>query len=159
VLLSATAKKLEEVGVQTVGVMATGPKQARLFFRFRPARIRVGCDPALSTHRAYGVPNAAVTSEMWQAVQVAAANALRDAGQPDVPVVDAYETFGRLDGYTPTEGDVADFERHRAQLTAQFLVDADGVVRWVNIECARDGLEGMDRMPSDEDLLGAVQTL
>jgi hypothetical protein len=159
VLLSATAKKLEEVGVQTVGVMATGPKQARLFFRFRPPRIRVGCDPALSTHRAYGVPNAAVTPEMWQAVQVAAVNELRDAGQPEVPVVEAYETLGRLDGYTPTEGDMADFERHRAQLTAQFLVDPDGVVRWVNIECARDGLGGVDQMPSDEDLLAAVRAL
>ena len=128
-LLSATAKNLEEVGVQTVGVMATGPKQARFFFRFRPA------------------------------VQVAAVNELRDAGQPEVPVVDAYETLGRLDGYTPTEGDMADFERHRAQLTAQFLVDPDGVVRWVNIECARDGLDGVDQMPSDEHLLAAVRAL
>jgi hypothetical protein len=76
-----------------------------------------------------------------------------------VPVVEAYETLGRLDGYTPTEGDMADFERHRAQLTAQFLVDPDGVVRWVNIECARDGLDGVGQMPSDEDLLAAVRAL
>jgi hypothetical protein len=38
-------------------------------------------------------------------------------------------------------------------------VDPDGVVRWVNIECARDGLDGVDQMPSDEDLLAAVRAL
>jgi hypothetical protein len=159
VLLSATAKKLEAVGIQTLGVMATNPDQARLFFRFRPPRIHIGCDPELATHRAYGVPNVAKTPELWGAALAAAVNELSGIGQPEVPPVEAYETLGRLDGYTPTEGDMADLERHRAQLTGQFLVDRDGIVRWANIECARDGLAGLDQMPSDEELLAAARAL
>jgi hypothetical protein len=158
VLLNATAKKLEDVGVKTLGVMATSPDKARLFFRFRPPRIRIGCDPELSTHRAYGVPNVAVTPELWQAVQVAAVDELRRMLHPGVPATEAYETLGRLDGYTRTEDDMADFERHRAQATGQFLVDRDGVVRWVNIEGA-PGHTGVDQMPSDEDLLAAARAL
>jgi hypothetical protein len=159
VLLSATAKKLEGVGVHTLGVMASGPDQARLFFRFRPPRIRVGCDPELATHRVYGVPNSAVTPELWQAAQVAAVNELRGMRHPEVPAAEAYETLGRLDGYAPTEGDMADFQRHRAQLTGQFLIDRDGIVRWVHVECAPGSLAGLDQMPSDEELLAAARAL
>jgi hypothetical protein len=158
VLLSATAKKLEAVGVRTVGVMATGSDRARLFFRFRPPRIRVGCDPDLMTHRAYGVPNVAVTPELWQAVEGAAVHELRAMGR-EVPITEAYETFERLDGYTRTEGDMADFERHRAQLTGQFLMDREGIVRWAHIEGLQDDLTSVDQMPSDEQLLAAARAL
>lgn len=157
-LLSTTAKKLETLGVRTLGVMATGPDQARLFFRFRPPRIRVGCDPALATHRAYGLPNQAVSPELWEAVQVAAVKELQGLGR-DIPPAEAYDTVGRLDGYTPTERDMVDFQRHRAQLTGFFLMDRDGIVRWANVECARDGLDGMDQMPSDEEVLEAARAL
>ena len=56
----------------------------------------------------------------------------------------------------PAEG--ADFERHQAQLTGQFLVDGKGIVRWTNIECQRDGLAGLDRFPTDEELLAVART-
>src|SRR5262249_60929035 len=113
----------------------------------------IGCDPDLATHRAYGVPNVAVTPDMWQAVQVAAVNELRGMGQSEVPVAEAYDTLGKLDGYTPTEDDMADFERHRAQLTGQFLMDRDGVVRWAHVE------DEVDQVPSDEELLAAARAL
>jgi hypothetical protein len=159
VLLSATAKKLEALGVRTLGVMATGADQARLFFRFRPPRIRVGCDPELATHQAYGVPSVAVSPDLWQAVQVAAVKELRGMQHPEVPAAEAYETFGRLDGYTPTGDDMADFQRHGIQLTGQFLVDRDGIVRWAHLECTGDSLAGVDQMPSDEELLAAARAL
>jgi hypothetical protein len=153
VLLSTTAKKLEALGVRTLGVMATTPDKARLFFRFRPPRIPIGCDPDLATHRAYGVPNVPVTPELWQAVQVAAVNELRHIGRGEVPAEEAYEALGQLDGYTRTEDDMADFERHRAQLTGQFLMDRDGIVRWAHVE------DETDQIPSDEELLAAARTL
>jgi hypothetical protein len=159
VLLSETAKKLEALGVRTLGVMASRPDQVRLFFRFRPPRIRVGCDPDLTTHRAYGLPNSALSPELWQAVQVAAVKELRGMGLPELPRADAYDALGRLDGYAPTENDMADLERHRAQVTGFFLMDRAGIVRWVNIEGARDGLDGMDQMPSDDEVLEAARTL
>jgi hypothetical protein len=159
VLLSTTAKKLEGMGIRTVGVMATSPEQARLFFRFRPPRIRVGCDPDLVTHRAYGLPNTAVSPELWHAVQLAAVKELCGMGHAEVAPSEAYATLGELDGYARTEADMADLERHRAQRTGFFLMDRDGIVRWVNIECARDGLAGVDQMPSDEEILEAARVL
>ena len=71
----------------------------------------------------------------------------------------AIEVLGRLDGYAPTEGDMADFERHRAQLTAQFLLDRDAIVRWTHVEFSEGSLEGVDRMPSDDELLTAARAL
>ena len=45
------------------------------------------------------------------------------------------------------------------QLTGQFLVDREGVVRWANIECAQEGLAGIIKFPTEEDLLAAVRIL
>jgi hypothetical protein len=55
-----------------------------------------------------------------------------------------------FDGYRPTAEDQADQERHQAQLTAQFLIDRAGVVRWRNIERAPA------EFPSDAELLETV---
>jgi len=38
-------------------------------------------------------------------------------------------------------------------------MDRERIVRWTNIECAWDGLAGVDRMPSDEELLAAARAL
>ena len=48
---------------------------------------------------------------------------------------------------------------HQAQLVGQFLVDGKGIVRWTNIECQRDGLAGLDKFPTDEELLTVAQTV
>jgi hypothetical protein len=67
--------------------------------------------------------------------------------------------LGRLDGLEATETDNAEAQQHQAQLVGQFLIDRDGFVRWANIECARNGLDGLDVMPSDEDLLAVARGL
>jgi peroxiredoxin len=54
--MGATEGKLKELGVETLGVVATTPENARLYFKFRPTRLRLAADPELATHRAYGVP-------------------------------------------------------------------------------------------------------
>jgi hypothetical protein len=155
VLLSDTAQKLQPMGVQTLGVVASTPERTRLYFRFRPPRIPVAADPDLVTHRAYGLPSMTPTTELWEAVGVAAAEALEHR----VPAGEAYEALGRLDGYQVEEPDLAQFRQHQAQLTGQFLVDREGVIAWANVECARDGLAGVDRFPSEEELLAAARTL
>jgi hypothetical protein len=38
-------------------------------------------------------------------------------------------------------------------------LNRQGVIRWSNIETERDGLEGLDRFPSDEELLAAARAL
>ena len=154
-LLSEIGQKLKELGVETLGVVATSPERTRLFFKYRPPKIRVGADPALATHRAYGVPSAPYSDKLHAALVPAAVREL--GGQ--VPADKALEVLEKLDGYTPTPEDVADSERHQAQFTGQFLVDLDGVVRWANIEGARDGLAGVAQMPSAEEFLAQARAL
>src|SRR5438105_9334195 len=48
--------KLKPLGIESLAVVATAPENARLYFKFRPTRVRLAADPALTTHRAYGVP-------------------------------------------------------------------------------------------------------
>jgi len=38
-------------------------------------------------------------------------------------------------------------------------VDRQGIVRWSNIECAQDGLAGIDKFPTDEELVEVARAL
>lgn len=156
-LLGSIAQKLREVGVQTLGIVATDPERARLYFRLRPPRIPLGADPGLVTHRAYGLPNVAITPEAYDVAQAAAARELRRLNHEVSS--DPLATLTRLDGYEPTEADQADFQRHQAQLTGLFLVDRDGIVRYSYVEGARDGLAGFGSMPPEEEILAHARAL
>ena len=152
-----TAEKLRAVGVETVGVVGTAVDRARRYFQYRPLRHLVGADPELATHRAFGVPCAAFTEEIFQVVNVKVDGLAREAGLA-APPGGAWEALDRADGIDQNDY-TADKERHQVQFTAQYLLDRDGVIRWANIECARDGLEGLDRFPTDEELLAEVRAL
>ncbi len=54
--VGATEPALKASGVETLGVVATPPENARLYFKFRPTRLRLAADPELATHRAFGLP-------------------------------------------------------------------------------------------------------
>jgi peroxiredoxin len=147
--LATTAEKLRRHGVETLGVVATAADRARLYFRFHQARIPLAADPDLVTHRAYGVPGVPMTAELGQALNELALAFAREHGLPATPGT-AHDDINAIDGYRPTAEDQADFDRHQAQLTAQFLVDREGVVRWRNIERA------LAEFPSDGELLATV---
>jgi hypothetical protein len=93
---------------------------------------------------------------MWDAVERAA---VRELKLPESPPGGAYQQLGRFDAYEVTTADSADFARHQAQFCGQFLIDREGIVRWVHVECAREGLDGLDRLPSDEEVLAAARAL
>lgn len=131
--LGLTAEKLREAGVETLGIVATSAERARLYFRFRPARIPMGADPDLTTHAAYGLSRFAMTPEILAAVDVAALAWAREAGVPAQPG-QAHAAVGALDGFQPLPSDEADAERQQAQLIGQFLIDRDGIVRWAHVE-------------------------
>jgi hypothetical protein len=157
VSLGLTAEKLRAVGVETVGVVATAVDRARRYFRYRPLRYPVGADPELATHRAFGVPRSNFTDEIFQVITTRVDGFAREAGLA-APTGGGWEALDREDGINRDEY-TADTERHQVQLTAQFLLDRDGVIRWTNVECARDGLEGLDRFPTDEEFLAAARAL
>jgi len=50
-------------------------------------------------------------------------------------------------------------DRQWPQLKGQFLIDRDGIVRWANIECAKDGLAGLGKDPTEETILSAARAL
>ena len=157
-LLGATAERLKALGVETLAIVASKAERARLFFRYRPIRCAVGADPDLVTHRAYGVPHTGVTPEVMQAIG-GAYRELAHELKLEVPDDQARDIIGRLDGFEATESEQAEFQRHQVQFTGQFLVDRHGIVRWANIECAQDGLAGIDRFPTDQELLAAARAL
>src|SRR5258708_39426740 len=67
--MGANEPKLKAVGVETLAIVATTPDNARLYFKFRPTRLRLAADPELTTHRAYGLPKPAPTPEPRKAMQ------------------------------------------------------------------------------------------
>ncbi len=152
------AEKLQKLGVETLAIVATDPERAHLYFRFRPPRCRVGADPYLKTHRAYGVPQSEWTPELTEAVQHKYASLTRDL-QLEVPGSEAKAAINRIDGFEPTESDRADMQRHQVQFVGQFLLDRDGVARWVDIECAREGPAGVEKFPTEEEILAAARAL
>src|SRR5213593_3794024 len=133
VQLGATEGKLKALGVESLAVVATPSENARLYFKFRPTRMRLASDPELSTHRAYGVPRPAVTPELMEALAATRINPHGDYPEP-LPVM----------------------ERQWPQLKGQFLIDRDGIVRWANIECAKEGLAGLGKNPPEDVILSAA---
>ena len=151
------AQKLEAMGVKTLGVVATDAERARLYFRFRRPRMPMGADPNLATHHAFGLPNAGPPTP--KAMEVLQRVAARELGLTGPGSAEAFAQFARHDGYDVTGADEADFARHEGQLTGQFLVDREGVVRWANVECARDGIDGLGKLPPEEAVLAAARAL
>jgi hypothetical protein len=156
VQLGQIAEQLTPLGVKTLAVVATDPARARLYFRFRRPKMPVGADPELTTHRAFGVPNVGPPPPGAQELLERASS--RELGLPG-PEPGAHARLGRLDGYEVAEEDHADLARHQVQLTGQFLVDRSGVVRWANIECAREGIEAIGKLPSADEILAAARAL
>lgn len=152
--------RIRAAGVETLGIVASAPENARLYFKYRPTRVRLAADPEMSTHRAYGVPRPEVTPELMDQITATRINPSGDLPAP-LPVQEAAMAIERLDGgFTPTETDQADMQRQWPQLKGQFLVDRHGIVRWANIECGGpDGLAGIGKFPTADEILAAIRAL
>jgi peroxiredoxin len=156
--MAATEPELKESGVETLCVVATPPDNARLYFKYRPTRLRLAADPELTTHRAYGVPKPAPTPELMKAIETIRINPDGILPEP-LPIEQAAQAVGKLDGYAGNETDQADMQRQWPQLKGQFLIDRDSIVRWANIECAAEGLPGIGKFPTRDEILSAAKTL
>jgi peroxiredoxin len=156
--VATTEPTLKAAGVETLGIVATSPENARLYFKFRPTRFRLAADPELTIHRAFGVPKPAATPEFMKALETTRINPDGILPKP-LPVTEAAAAVAALDGYKETETDRTDMERQWPQLKGQFLIDQDGIVRWANIECATEGLAGVGKFPSSEEIVMAARTV
>ena len=127
-------------------MVATTPENARLYFKFRPARVLLAADPEAATHRSFGVP-AGVLVEDESASLVgpgevhdgpAAGAEINPTGElpaPQNPFA-AMETLNKRDGFELTETDKHIAAAHGTQLAGHFLIDREGIIRWQHIEGA-----------------------
>jgi peroxiredoxin len=150
--------RLKAVGVETLGIVATTPANAQLYFKFRPTRIRLASDPDLTTHRAYGLPKPAATPDFLSALETARINPTGELPEPR-PINEVAAAIAKQDSYTETPTDKAELERQWPQLKGQFLIDREGIVRWANVECATEGMAGLGKFPSVEEILAAARAL
>lgn len=155
VRMGQTWERLKAERVEALAIVATTADNARLYFRLHPPGLPVAADPELATHRLYRVPGSRMTEieEVFRALRV---NPTGELPAP-LPVREAFPALNRLEGFKPTPIDRADAARPYLQLSAQFLVDREGTIRWTNIECGREGLAGLGKFPTDDELLAAVR--
>jgi peroxiredoxin len=148
---------LKAAGVETLGVVATPPANAQLYFKFRPCRLPLASDPELTTHRAYGVPKPEPTPEFMKALESTHINPEGALPKP-LPALQAATALAELDGYAENETDRADKQRQWPQLKGQFLIDRDGIVRWASIECS-EGVAGLGKFPTAGEIVSAVRSM
>ena len=156
--LGGARPKLLDKGVETLAVVATELDNARLYFKYRPARLPIAADPALDIHRAYALGQRKIDETMMRDYQTLPVNPTGDVPEP-LPLAKLGPLLDAKDGYQRTETDQRDIARQWPQLKGQFLIDREGIVRWQNIELPTDGIAEVGKFPSDEELLAAADEM
>jgi peroxiredoxin len=165
--LGLAQDKLRAAGVETLAVVASPLERTRLYFQYRPTRVPLAADPDLVSHRAFGIPQYPVTPEILDSLQTVKIDVMGELPRP-LPVAEAATALEQKDHAELTAADRREAEEltaadgrereRRFELdTGQFLIDRDGIVRWVNLELARGGLAAMGKFPTDEELVAAVR--
>jgi peroxiredoxin len=152
--MATASDHLRSLGIDSLAIVATDLDNARLYFKFRPTRLAIGTDPHLTTHRSYGVPRPEPTPQLMQMIQETRINPTGELPAP-LPVPAAGAALTALDGYQNTAADQRDSAMF-TQMKGQFLIDREGIVRWAQIECATEGLAGLGKFPSHDELMSAA---
>jgi len=150
--------QLKAAGVECLGVVASPTDNARLYFKYRPTRLPLAADSELFTHRAYGLPKPVPTPALMAGLAATRINPTGELPEP-LPVQEAAMALAQRDGYAPTATDEADLQKQWPQLKGQFLIDRDGIVRWANIECGDEGLAGIGKFPTVDEMLAAARAV
>jgi peroxiredoxin len=156
--MAATSEKLKPLGVESLAIVATELDNARLYFKFRPTRLALGADPQLTTHRSYGVPRPEPTPELMSMVEKLRVNPTGELPEP-LPVPVAAAALDKLDGFQRTATDQREAMSLFTQMKGQFLIDRTGIVRWANIECGKEGLAGIGKFPTHDELMTAARSV
>lgn len=165
--LGATQEKLKAAGVETVAVVNTPAERARLFFKYRPARVLVGADPEAAIHRAFHVPagewveNESASQWPYRAtLQQFQSTLINPTGELPAPLnaMEANMALNAKDGFQLTEVDEQIMAAHATQLVGHFLIDREGIIRWRHVEAEARATD-LGRLPSDTEILAAVAHL
>lgn len=167
VQLGSTQDKLKAMGVETVAVVNTPLERARLYFKYRPARVLLTADPAAATHRAFRVPcptplaDGSATSWPDSAtmaqIMAARVNPTGELPEPQNPFA-ANETLNKKDAFEPNEIDQQIVAAHATQLAGHFLIDRAGIIRWRHIE-ASERVDDIGKLPGEQEIVAAARAL
>jgi len=156
--LGETRLKLERAGVELLAVTEGQTELVRKYYRLRPPRIRVACDPEWHIYRAYGVPMPPSTPEYKQLRATVRINPTGEAPEPmsldDVQAwLRKHHRFGEIPEDQRDLFPPRDFNIH----AGHFLIDRQGIVRWVWIETPAGDLTRYGVFPTDDEILAAVR--
>lgn len=161
--LATTRQKLAPLGVEVLAIVAMPAERLRLYYQYRPVSIPVAADPELVTHRSYGVPQPPITPEIVQEVSSKYLGLARNLQIPTTDMAEIRKALCERDGFVPVEAEMKErrdwSDSHGGQLVGQFLIDRDGIVRWVNIEGAKEGLPGLEKFPTDDEFVAAARQI
>jgi len=167
--LGAVQPALRAKGIETVAVINTPVDRARLYFRHRPTPATLLSDPDCRTHQDFGVPHIeflpegsseplqwpyTATMDDFKASRINPTGELPEPTQP----MECNVKLNAIDGFEMQPADDAIFASHGTQLVGHFLVDAKGIVRWVQIE-APDGPNSISIFPTPAELIAAAKGL
>ncbi len=163
--LTQTDKELKELGMETLIVVMTPRERAQMYFRYRPTPLRVGSDPEVGIYRSYRVPEVAITENEDDWPRKLSMVALM-APHPDhtgeigeaKPLIEMAHGLNDKDGYEETPEEKTVHEAHPAMLDGRFMIDRDGVLRWIDLE-APDGISGFGELPNQEQILAAARAM
>jgi peroxiredoxin len=155
-------EKLRAEGVEALAVVSSKLEHARLYFRFHPTAVPLAADPAMTAIRAFGVPRPRVTPELLKAYQSTRVDPNGELPEP-VPITEIAAKLNEIDGVEWGPADMENLQQQwgwdtSTQLVGRYLIDRDGVIRWVDLECG-EGVAGMGKLSSQEELLAAVRAL
>ena len=152
--MAKASEKLTPHGIESLAVVGTELDNARLYFKYRPTPLTLAVDPQLTTHRLYGVPKPEFTPELMKMVDDLRINPTGELPEPMHPLA-ASEALTAADGFVRTPTDQREMESNFTQMKGQFLIDRQGVVRWLNIEC-QEGISGLGKFPTQDELITAA---
>jgi peroxiredoxin len=154
--LGLAQDKLRAAGAETLAVVASNLDRTRLYFQYRPTRVPLAVDPVMNTHRAFGIRRFPVTPELTSALQTVRIDMGGELPQP-LSVHDAAVALNDKDRFEYVPSDNQEIEQQFPMDTGQFLVDPEGIVRWIHLESAGEGLAGMGKVPSEDELLALAR--
>lgn len=169
VQLGSIQPALQAAGVETIAVVNTPVERARMYFRHRPTPATLLSDPECATHRSFGVPHIEFQAEgsserpEWPyhaSLPEFMASRINPTGELDEPLqpIETNAVLNAKQGFEMEAADHAIVEHHATQLVGHFLVDAQGTVRWVQIE-APDGPNSISIFPTPAELIAAANGL
>ena len=180
VQLGSLRKRLDELGIETLAIVASDPDRVRLYTKFHPVRVRLGADLALITHSSYGLPTSPRTPELEHVSaqqrirvdrfavnpddlsQLTAAIQAVHRGSPierEWPAPDIVRATRTLYPYEMTKDEEEHRARNEALETGQFLIDRHGVIRWTRRQRATELPVGLGNYPSEDEIVAAAQRL